>query len=143
MGSVVVYNPRNSTSSRVGSGGDGGDVDDFLRRLGNVEVAVTDLRSQVDVIAATIPHLATAASVADIKAILPHLATEASVAEIRSTMPHLATKAELLAVKEELKGDVLAVRADLSAMEAKIIKWIIATVLTSTSLAFTIARFVH
>ena len=56
-----------------------------------------------------------------ILAIIPHLATKADVADI----PHLATK------------------ADVAAIEAKIIKWIIATTLTSATLAFAVAKFVH
>jgi hypothetical protein len=57
---------------------------------------------------------------------------ESSVADIRAqvsgisaTIPHLATK------------------ADVSAVEAAIIKWIIATVLTTAGLVFTIAKLVH
>ena len=73
----------------------------------------------------------------DVEDVLKRLgAVESSVAELRvqvsgitATIQHLATK------------------ADLSAMETKIIKWIIATVLTSVGLAgglaFSIAKFVH
>ena len=48
----------------------------------------------------------------------------ADVSAIKAVMPHLATK------------------ADINALETKIIKWIIGTVITSASLAFAIARFV-
>jgi hypothetical protein len=47
------------------------------------------------------------------------------VSGITATVPHLATK------------------ADLSAMETKIIKWIIATVIATAGVAFSIAKFVH
>ena len=55
--------------------------------------------------------------------------TKSQVSAILAMIPHLATK------------------ADVSALETAIIKWIIATVLTSVGLAgglaFSIARFVH
>jgi hypothetical protein len=101
MGNVVGYGTRSTVSnSSVGSGGGGGDVDDILKRLGNVETHVSELRSQVSAILAIIPHLATRADVAEVK-------------------------------------------ADVAAVETTIIKWIVATVLASGALAFTIAKFVH
>ena len=75
-------------------------MEDILKRLGNVETHVSELRSQVSAILAIIPHLATKADVADVK-------------------------------------------ADVVAVETAIIKWIVATVLASAALAFTIAKFVH
>ena len=106
MGNVVGYSPRGTGSnSSVGSGSGGGDVEDILKRLGNVETYVSEFKSQVG----------------SILAIIPHLATKADVSEI----PHLATK------------------ADVAALETAIIKWIIATMLASAALAFTIAKFVH
>ena len=68
-------------------------MEDILKRLGNVETYVSELRSQVSAILAIIPHLAT--------------------------------------------------KADVAAVEAAIIKWIIATVLATAALAFTIAKYVH
>jgi hypothetical protein len=101
MGNVVGYGARSTVSnSSVGSGSGGGDVEDILKRLGNVETHVSELRSQVSAILAIIPHLATKADVADVK-------------------------------------------ADVAAVETVIIKWIVATVLASAALAFTIAKFVH
>ena len=94
MGNVVGYGARSAvSSSSVGSGSGGGDVEDILKRLGNVETYVSELRSQVSAILAIIPHLAT--------------------------------------------------KADVAAVEAAIIKWIIATVLATAALAFTIAKYVH
>src|ERR1700738_4741999 len=94
MGHVVGYSPRSTVSnSSVGSGSGGGDVEDILKRLGNVETDVSELRSQVSAILSVIPHLAT--------------------------------------------------KADVAAVETAIIKWIVATVLASAALAFTIAKFVH
>ena len=66
--------------------------------------------------------------VASILAVIPHLATKADLAII----PHLATKA-----------DVAAVMTNVAKLESAIIKWIIATGLTSTALAFTMAKFLH
>ena len=113
---VVEYNCRGATANTSGSGGGGGDVDDILKRLGNVETGVSELRSLFSPLSATVTHLATAASVSDLRA---------EVKGISAIIPHLATK------------------ADLSSMEAAIIKWIIATTLASGALAFTIAKFIH
>jgi archaellum component FlaC len=85
MGSAAVYNHRSIAShSAVGSGGDGGNVDDILRRLGNVETSVTEVRKEISevrkevgAIAATLPHLATAVSVAEVR-------TE--IAEVQATI---------------------------------------------------------
>ena len=108
MGNVVGYGARSTVSnSSVGSGSGGGDVDDILKRLGNVETHVSELRSQVSAILAIIPHLATKADVADVRV------------------------------------GVGQVKANVAAVETAIIKWIVATVLTSAVLAFTIAKFVH
>jgi hypothetical protein len=108
MGNVVGYSPRSTVSnSSVGSGSGGGDVEDILKRLGNVETDVSELRSQVSAILAIIPHLATKADVADVRAAVGQ------------------------------------VKADVAAVETAIIKWIVATVLASAALAFTIAKFVH
>ena len=108
MGNVVGYSPRGTVSnSSVGSGSGGGDVEDILKRLGNLETHVSELRSQVSAILAIIPHLATKADVADVRAAVGQ------------------------------------VKADVAAVETAIVKWIVATVLASAALAFTIAKFVH
>ena len=108
MSNVVGYSPRSTVSnSSVGSGSGGGDVEDILKRLGNVETHVSELRSQVSAILA----------------IIPHLATKADVADVRTAVGQL--------------------EADVAAAETAIIKWIVATMLASAALAFTIAKFVH
>jgi hypothetical protein len=109
MGNVVGYNRSGAianASAGSGSGG-GGDVEDILKRLGNVETHVSELRSQVSAILA----------------IIPHLATKADVADVRTAVGQ--------------------VKADVAAVETAIVKWIVATVLASAALAFTIAKFVH
>jgi hypothetical protein len=108
MGNVVGYNRSGAiANASAGSGSGGGDVEDILKRLGNVETHVSELRSQVGAILA----------------IIPHLATKADVADVRTAVGQ--------------------VKADVAAVETAIVKWIVATVLASAALAFTIAKFVH
>jgi hypothetical protein len=108
MGNVVGYNRSAAiANASAGSGSGGGDVEDILKRLGNVETHVSELRSQVSAILA----------------IIPHLATKADVADVRTAVGQ--------------------VKADVAAVETAIVKWIVATVLASAALAFTIAKFVH
>ena len=108
MGNVVGYNRSGAiANASAGSGSGGGDVEDILKRLGNVETHVSELRSQVSAILA----------------IIPHLATKADVADVRTAVGQ--------------------VKADVAAVETAIVKWIVATVLASAALAFTIAKFVH
>ena len=69
------------------------------------------------------------------------------VSAILAVIPHLAAKADLADQKSGLKYELAQLRGDLSAgfsgLEARIIKWIVATLLTSTGLAFTIAKIIH
>ena len=55
-------------------------------------------------------------------------AVEVGVAEIRAQLPHLATKA-----------DVHALRSDMNAMETRILKWMVGTVISGMALAVTLA----
>jgi hypothetical protein len=185
MGNAVRYGARSTVSnSSVGSGSGGGDVEDVLKRLGNVETHVSELRSQVSAVLAIIPHLATKADVADVRTgvgqvqadlttgiggvkadlgtriggVQADLATriggvQADLAtRIGGVQADLATgiggvQADLATgiggVQANLATAIGGVRADLAAVETAIIKWIVATVLTSAALAFTIAKFVH
>jgi hypothetical protein len=119
MKSLALYNhPGRDSNSNEYSGGGGGDVEDILKRLGAVEADVSELKSIVS----------------GISAIIPHLATKADVADVRTDL------AELRGDVSQLKGEMGAV---ISGLEARIIRWIVATLLTSTGLAFTIAKFVH
>ena len=93
-------------------------MEDILKRLGAVEANVFELKSQVSAISAILPHLATKADIADVRT---------DVADVRADVA-------------QLKGDMAAA---ISGLEARIIKWIVATLLTSTGLAFTIAKIVH
>lgn len=136
MNSVVEYRRRDDvTQSPVGSGSGGGGVDDDIsKRLGNVE-------SEVRVISANISHLATAKSVGEISSVIPHLATKADLkAEIG------CVNAEIGSVRTEIAGvrtAIAEVRTELASMETKIIKWIIATVLATAGVVFSITKFVH
>lgn len=58
---------RNSAAVVRPRGGDdgGGGMDDVLKRLGNVEKDVSDIRAKVSGIEAVIPHLATKADVSN------------------------------------------------------------------------------
>ena len=115
MGNVVGYSRGGAIANApAGSGSGGGNVEDILRRLGNVETLVSELKSQVSAILAIIPHLATKADVADVRT---------AIADVRTAVGQ--------------------VKADVAAVETAIIKWIVATVLASAALAFTIAKFVH
>jgi hypothetical protein len=75
MDNVVEYNRRAISNTSVGSGGGGGDVDDILKRLGNVEGHVSELRAQVSGLVAVVPHLATKADIADVKAEIASMET--------------------------------------------------------------------
>ena len=140
MGHAVVYNHRSSAVSNAaaGSGNGGGDVEDILRRLGNVETCVVDLKTQVASIAANMPHLATAKSVSDLRT------------EMKENMSDL--RSELTASISEVKSELsrvagivphLATAASVSALETSMIKWFVGTAITLTALAFSIAKFVH
>jgi hypothetical protein len=98
-------------------------MDDFLWRLGVVESLVVQMREDVSAIKGAFIHLATKAALNELKA---------DVREIRVTLPHLATKSE-----------INGVRLDLSALETRVIRWSVGTMIATMSAAFTIAKFVH
>jgi septal ring factor EnvC (AmiA/AmiB activator) len=112
----------------------GGSVDDVLKRLSSLEI-------QVSSIAATIPHLATAASVAEILAVIPHLATKADlkneIAGVRTEIGQVRSEIG------EVRTEIAEVKVGIASMEARISKWFIATSLASVGLAFTLAKLIH
>ena len=59
-------------------------------------------------------------------------ALEVQVGVVVATISHLATKA-----------DLNQLRAEIGCLETKMIKWIIATVISAAGLAFTIAKLIH
>jgi hypothetical protein len=64
--------------------------------------------------------------------------TREDVSAIKATLPHLATKADVAGTK----ADINELRSDMSAMETRIIRWIVGTTIAVASVAFTIAKFV-
>ena len=62
-----------------------------------------------------------------------------SVAEIRRAMPQLLTKADLNLF--ETRINFLGIR--MTAMEARLIKWMIGTLLFGLALLYAAAKFVH
>jgi hypothetical protein len=119
MGRVVVHNQRRPDASpSVGSGSGGGGVEEIWKRLGSVETHVSDLRSQVSVISATIPHLATKADIG-------------------------AVRKEVADVRTDLSAQIGEVKAEMATTEAAIIRWIVATLFAAVGLGFTFAKFVH
>ena len=123
MNSVVVYRGREAAiHPYVECEHCGGRVDDVLRRLGNVETDVSALKVQVGAISAVLPHLPTKAE----------LTSEIS-----------GVKTAIADLRAELKTDIGGLRAEVASLETRIIKWMIATVLTSAGVAFSLARFVH
>ena len=116
-------------------------MDDLLKRMGNVEAAVSDIRVQVGSIQTTLqdslPNLVTKvelgkceAAIQAVHLLLPHLATkvdlgksEAAIQAVNVVLPHLATK------------------NDVSKAEAAIIKWLTTTQVAVAALVFAIMRF--
>jgi hypothetical protein len=58
--------------------------------------------------------------------------TREDVSAMKATLPHLATKA-----------DVKELKADISAMEARSIRWFVGTSIAVASVAFAAAKFVN
>jgi hypothetical protein len=126
-------------------------VEDILKRLGNVETDVSELKSTTSAILATIPHLATKADVADVRSAVAELRAEMS-SEFGSVRTEMSTgfgalrtemAAGLGASRTEAAAGLGALRTEMAARETAFIKWMIATVLTVAGLAFAIAKFVH
>lgn len=66
-------------------------------------------------------------------------AVESLVGETREDVSAIEARLPYLATKEE----VVATKADINALETRIIRWIVGTAIASVSVAFTIAKFVH
>jgi hypothetical protein len=116
---IVEYSGRRAmTHTSVGSGSGGGGVDEILKRLGNVETYVSELRSQVAAILATIPHLATKADLKD------------GIAEVKT----------MIADNRTMIADV---KTQVASMETAIFKWIVATVIATSAAAFGLAKYLH
>ncbi len=66
-------------------------------------------------------------------------AVESSVSEIRTQVAAMAAVIPHLATKSDIGG----LRGEMSALETRLIKWMIGTVIAGGGLAFSIAKFVH
>ncbi len=109
------------------STGDGGNVDEILKRLDKMESTALETREQVLTIVAIIPHMATKADVSRVNE---------TVSGIAAIIPHLATKADL-------RTEISVVQKDIKRSELSTVKWIIGIIVSVAGLAFTIGKFVH
>jgi hypothetical protein len=136
---------RGRAAASQGSGGTGGGgVDDTQKRLGIIETAIAEIK-------VILLGLATKAELEQFRG-----ATNAELEqfrgstnaefqkvhgdnrEIRATLAHFATGADVEVVRREME----VVRREISELHAAMIKWIIATMMTMSALAFGIAKFV-
>jgi hypothetical protein len=174
MNSLAVYShPGRDSSATSDSGSGGGQVQDILERLGNVKTDVSDLKSKVSAILATLPHLATKADVLDVRSAVAEMRAEmssaigslraemaSSVGSVRTDMASAigSVRADMERAVGSMRADmesavgsmragmenaVGSIRADMAARENAFMKWMIATVLAAGGLALTIAKFVH
>jgi Mg2+ and Co2+ transporter CorA len=109
------FRSRAAASLERGAG-DGGDMDDVLKRLGVVEASVADIRVQLGAVTAVLPHLATKADLTSVKTEIKE--------EVRS-----------------VRAEVQTLRADMHSLETSIVKWIIGTAIATTAVALSIAKF--
>lgn len=66
-------------------------------------------------------------------------AVSADVTAIKATLPHLATKAELRSVEGSLTAKITSVEGKLSALETRMIRWIVGTSIATGGLMLTLA----
>ena len=126
MNAVVEYRSRDAVIHPYVSYEDCGDiVEEILKRLGKVEIDVSELKLDVRGILTQIPHLATKDDLTPLK--LDIAGVKTSIAELRT----------------ELKGEIGELKAGLASMEGKLIKWFVATALASVGAAFSLAKLVH
>ncbi len=137
-------------------------MEDVFKRLGSVETDVSELKSKVREVVATIAHLATQADVLDVRSAISELRAEMKdqVGTLRAEMKvqvgtlRAEMKEQVGTLRAEMKeqaGTLRAemaqqygtLRAEMAERETAFIKWIIGTVLTTAGLVFAIAKFVH
>lgn len=118
-------------------------VDEILKRLGSLETVVADMRVQASAVAALLPTFATKSDLLATKGELKEdiHGVRLEVQTVRTEMQTL--RAEMQTLKTELKGDSLSLRADMGAMEARLIRWFVGTAIAIAALAFTAAKYVH
>jgi len=137
-------------------------MEDVLKRLSNLETDASSLKSQVSALLTSIPHLGTKAQISDVRTAIAETRADLlqEIGEVRTDLTtqigqvRTDLSAQIGQVRTDLSAQIGQLKADLSAglghaqanlaaAETAIIKWIIATVLTSAGLAFAIAKFVH
>lgn len=155
MNAVVEYRSRDAVIHPYVSYEDCGDiVEEILKRLGKVEIDVSELKLDVRGILTQIPHLATKDDLTPLK--LDIAGVKTSIAELRTELKgdnagvRMELKdeihrfrAELKGEIGELKGEIGELKAGLASMEGKLIKWFVATALASVGAAFSLAKLVH
>jgi hypothetical protein len=65
---------------------------------------------------------------------------ESAVAEFRGEIRHLATKADLGLLRADLEEKLGRLTAQIASMEGRIIKWLVATLLSSVGAAAAVAK---
>ena len=129
MNSVVKYRGREVVIYPfVDCGYRGGFVDEFLRRLGNVETDVKELRTDVSELKVGMEALR--GDVKAILAVIPHLATKADLGQV---------KTEIAEVRGELATGMELVKANIASLESKMTKWMIGLILAVVGAA----KFLH
>jgi hypothetical protein len=80
----VAHNRHAADSNSSGESiqGSGGNLDDILKRMGNVEADVSTMKGQVSAILAVMPHLATKVDLA----VVPYLATKADLSTLEASI---------------------------------------------------------
>jgi hypothetical protein len=109
------------------------------------------LKLEVRGIVAIVPHLATKTDVTDVRVAVADLRGEmrAGLSEVRAEMAaglgsvRAELSSQIGSVRSEMSAGFGALKAEMAARETAFLKWIIATVVASVGLAFTIAKFVH
>ena len=66
----------------------------------------------------------------------------ADVAALKATVAQLATKGEIAELKAELTAQIGDLKAQFSAGEASVIKWLVGTVISCAALAFAAGKLI-
>jgi predicted nucleic acid-binding Zn-ribbon protein len=141
MNSVVAYRSPEAVIYPGVLYEDAGDfVDQILKRLDGVEADISVLKADVSELKFNVREIFTAIANLVTKKELSDLKGELK-GEIKDLRGEL--KGEIKDLRGELKGEIKDLRTEMASMEAKIIKWIIATGLATAGLAFAAAKFIH